>query len=993
MRSLPPFWACWSHWPVTSKGLVCIFINVASIVSRLRRHYLSLFVDEHMPDVLLLAEHKLNSRHNYDLDGYTCFRQHRLRGSGGGTAVLVRNNIRCERVMLRNCNIEYTAVKIHRNNGGSTTVVSMYSPPREILTTADLAPVSELLEGGEVLVGGDFNAKHPYLGGSLTNPKGRVLYDFLLGCPDLDVCRTDGPTRVTESTASYIDIFLASSGLLHGRTPLDRVAVLDYESDHSAIRMVINGSDFVEQEVPELFNFGKIDKRRFNTDLSTRLSGHCLPLNRNATITEIDQYIEYLTASIRGAMDVSIPKRQRRKGLPDLPSPIKDLIAEKKRMKRRMHRTSDYLRKQAIKVEIKNLKEVIGGAIADFEERHRTNFLERIRVDGTTFRKVKEAAGLLTRNSVGDLDEDDHTIADDSGKAVLLARNFAAVHGGNLNLIQPDFKSLVEREVASLSNRAPLITFCDTITACGTNPTVISSQNWLISPNDIGSALRRRPNKRSSGLDGIPDVVLKVTNNVIWDYIAVIFNHCLNLGYFPMSWKRASVVPILKPGSDPGSCASYRPISLLSSLGKLLERFILDNLRDTILDKGILLDNQFGFKDGHNTSHGLMVLSDYVSRGLSKRYATIAVSLDCAKAFDTAWQEGIVYKMMNKGFSEVMCRMVSDFLRERTFSVKVGDVNSPDNMVAAGVPQGSLLGPILYNIFVSDIPLPSDGDLLLLYADDILMASSGACARIVNNRVNAYLETLNEYFVKWGIRLNVEKSVGIIFKGTRRYLFKNCRRYVPVLRVGSSLIPISDNMKYLGVIFNERFEFYRHLDHVLSRVKRIFTIYCAMLRGRNGLSLAVRLLIYKQIIRPIVAYAFPAWFTISSSQMERIRVWERRILSACLRLRPTYGPDGTIRWPSCRQIYDGVEFDRIDVFLVKTALAFLEKSADLDNQLVRRCIERGGDDTVMTYRYIPPAGLLTLRRNGRLFVNDRLLYYHRRFGSLDLTDTVYTTDQ
>lgn len=291
------------------------------------------------------------------------------------------------------------------------------------------------------------------------------------------------------------------------------------------------------------------------------------------------------------------------------------------------------------------------------------------------------------------------------------------------------------------------------------------------------------------------------------------------------------------------------------------------------------------------------------------------------------------------------------------------------------------------------MPKPPDGDLLLIYADDTLIASSGARASGVNLRLNAYLATLAEYFKKWGIRLNAEKSKGIIFKGKRKHLYRNSRQFIPTLRVGDSTITIADNIKYLGVIYNERFEFYRHTDYILCKVKGIFAMYLGILRKRAGLDIRVKLLVYKQIIRPLLAYAFPAWFSISSAQMERIRIWERKVLSSCLGLTSTIGENGILKRPSCAQIYDAVDFDRIDIFLVRSALTFLDRSEYLDNELVRQSRNAANDPNCLSGNYLPPASLLELRRQDLLYVNDRLLFYHRRFGTLNILDTVYNTNQ
>ena len=299
----------------------------------------------------------------------------------------------------------------------------------------------------------------------------------------------------------------------------------------------------------------------------------------------------------------------------------------------------------------------------------------------------------------------------------------------------------------------------------------------------------------------------------------------------------------------------------------------------------------------------------------------------------------------------------------------------------------------MYNILLSDIPPPPEGDLLLIYADDILVASSGPRMSTVNRRLNGYLSSLDEYFRKWGIKLNAAKSNGIIFKGSGLNLYPNARKFTPKLKIGTSEIKCSSSMKYLGVVFNERFNFIGHIDHVLQKSKKTFFAYHKVISRHNGLSKQVRLLIYRQIVRPTLAYAFPVWFAISSHQMERLRIWERRILSTCLGLKTVIHNDGTMRRPSCKEIYNSVDFGRIDTFLVNSGLKFLENCKNLDNDLVKACFSTSDADSVTERKSLGPLDLLFLHERDLLETDGKLLFYHRRFNTLDIDNVVYNIMQ
>lgn len=989
-----PSLVCLSLWGTMARILKCIFANVNSIVSRHRRHYLNLFLSEHKPDVMLLAEHCLSPRHKLDIRGYTLYRRNRQNGRGRGTAVLVRDNIYSEEILLDTGEIECTAVRIRGVNGNFTIFISMYLAPNKTFDSSYFGRIRELATEGSIVIGGDLNARHPYWGDPYTNRSGTNLREFLLMCPDLDIQRTEGPTRINAVLSSYIDFFLTTVDIT--TVSGDRLRTLDYESDHRAVEIVFQTSELMDRERPVIYDYDHIDVRKFRTVLNRKLADHVLPIDRNVSEGDIDSCIDSMNMAFVQAMDQSIPKiAVGAKGLRRLPQNILDFIAHKKRLKRTLHRCEEPGRRNILKADIRNLDKIIQGSISVFERDRWTDYLGRIRMNNRTYRNIKAAAGISSRPPIGNLkDSTGGMISDDPGKANLLADSLFQVWQSGPDHRDDGFASTIRNAISPLGGLPPLTRFGETISAGGRSDNRTFGGISFVDSGKVGEALRNRSNKRSSGVDRIPDFVLRKTDSATWEFLCILFNHCLNLGYFPRAWKEAIVVPILKPGSDPGQCGSYRPISLLSAVGKLFEYFVLGMINDWMFESDILKDFQFGFRQGLSTSHALMVLTDYIAKGLYKRCPTMAVGLDFTKAFDTVWHEGIVFKLMDLGLDPGICRIVQSFLNERTYRVRVNNSLSDGKPVSAGVPQGSLLGPVLYNIFVTDIPQPPEGILLLAYADDILIASTGARARNVNRNMNNYLNVLNDYFVKWGLRLNMDKTVAMIVKGRRKFIYPNWRQFEPCLRLGDGQVRTSDRMKYLGVIIHENFEYYRHVDYILEKAKKIYSAYQRILRQTGGLDERIRLLLYRQVIRPIISYAFPCWFGISSCQMERLRRWERGVLAACMGMRPRIGPDGVPRRPSCLSIYRAIDFGRIDVFMVEMALRFLERASSSDNLLVRECFNGERNlETVQMSRYLSPVDLITLREAGLLYGDTDLLFYHRRINSLDISDTVYNTAQ
>lgn len=742
------------------RHIKCFFINVNSLVSITRRYYLKTFVDEHKPDILLLAEHKLSKRHCFSLNGYRIFIQTRDEG-GGGTAVLVKERYRCERLTLNTGSIENCGVKVWRENESPIIFASLYLPPSRVFTSSDLDPLLNLGSANEVVIGMDLNAKHPSWGGTITNSRGRAFDNHLIQYPNFRAYPADKPTRPNPFVDdSYIDFFLVTPGLLL-ETNDGPLRAHDFESDHRAIEISILNSNFARIQARTFNDYNRMNIHRFQRKIQQGVINCSLPTNRNVTTDEIDRAIDDMSNMFREALETSVPKmRVGSNSLGSLPPRILGFIREKRRLTRILRRTGNPDRVPIIKADLRNIEKIIKDSIILFERDRKKKFLQNIRVNSATYRKVKMMAGVAKREPVGDLtDLNSIQIRTEAGKAELLADYAESALQVGLDDVDTTFRSSVESSVESIVEYSPLTTFSEALPADAT--VIADTTSWdeygFVQNDEIGQAIKSRPSKKSVSLDGIPDVALKRAGNSIITFLVVLFNHCLNLGYFPKLWREAMMIHILKPGSDPSLCASYRPISLLSPFGKLFEFIILKRIRKHIRLKGVLKDSQFGFKPQHSTSHALSVFADYVCDGLNRKRGTLTVALDFSKAFDTVWHVGILHKMQQHEFSRQTCRLVGSFLQNRTFRVKVGEQVSNIRTVRAGVPQGSILGPILFNIYVSDIPSPPQDGILLTYADDVLVAIRGPRASILNNRMNAYMEELFQYYKKWGLKGYISK--------------------------------------------------------------------------------------------------------------------------------------------------------------------------------------------------------------------------------------------
>ncbi|GBM07305.1 RNA-directed DNA polymerase from mobile element jockey [Araneus ventricosus] len=284
--------------------------------------------------------------------------------------------------------------------------------------------------------------------------------------------------------------------------------------------------------------------------------------------------------------------------------------------------------------------------------------------------------------------------------------------------------------------------------------------------------------------------------------------------YFPKAWKTAIIVPTPKPGKNPQKADSYRPISLLSTISKLTEAIILKRLTAFTEDK--LVPFQFGFRKKLSTTDQLLRMAEIIRDNLENSRDTGAVFIDIAKAFDSVWLEGLIYKMLVMSIPDGLIKLMNSYLHGRGFTVRVGNSFSSGRTIEAGVVQGSKLGPQCFSIFVNDITRNQE-TLLCMHADDTAIMSTGVSQQEITDNLNSYLAELGRWPIKWKIKVNVDKRQAV------RNKFKTAKQ---------------------------------KLNPLLGK--------------HSKLSLDNKLLTYKSLLRPIITYASPVWRAAAKTHLKKL---------------------------------------------------------------------------------------------------------------------------
>ena len=273
-----------------------------------------------------------------------------------------------------------------------------------------------------------------------------------------------------------------------------------------------------------------------------------------------------------------------------------------------------------------------------------------------------------------------------------------------------------------------------------------------------------------------------------------------------------------------------------------------------IQEINLLPPQQFGFRTQHNTVQPLARIHRLVKENYSENKSTGMILLDVKAAFDSVWHEGLIHKMMKARFHCSLTKIIKSFLTNRSFQVHIEDKQSNIFNLPAGCPQGSVLSPILYNIYTHEFPeLPSATSSI--FADDTAIISSRILASEIINNLQTSIEIVTSYFNKWKIKLNSSKTQAIFFTRKRRAVFTPQTQ----IRMENVDIPWELNVKYLGVILDSKMTFKAHISYTVDKHNKLVKLLYPFINRKSSMSLENKMIIVKVIFHAVMFYAAAVW--------------------------------------------------------------------------------------------------------------------------------------
>ena len=399
----------------------------------------------------------------------------------------------------------------------------------------------------------------------------------------------------------------------------------------------------------------------------------------------------------------------------------------------------------------------------------------------------------------------------------------------------------------------------------------------IINPIDVYRLLINLDTEKATGHDGIGNRLLKEASVPIAEPLAELFNFCLSLGHFPAEWKIAQVLPMFKK-DDRLLPNNYRPISLLPCISKIFEKLLFDHIFAFLKRYGLLNKRQSGFTPGDSTINQLIAICNKLHSHIDNGDEVIGIFLDLSKAFDKVWHDGLLFKIRNIGISGSIYKILTSYLADRKQFVGINGSKSDIKSLKAGVPQGSVLGPLLFLIYINDISNDLSNGVFLFADDSSLFCPiiNGSAAAAVH-KINSDLDKINHWARQWLVTINAKKTFAMLFSR------KTNPTQIPPLILNGTILEFVDKHKHLGIMLSTNLTWTDHIDTLINKCNKLLAL---LKRYKYKWSRSALETCYKSFIRPIIEYGsvlYDSCLVADSIKLEEIQLSAARTVTGAKR--------------------------------------------------------------------------------------------------------------
>ena len=389
----------------------------------------------------------------------------------------------------------------------------------------------------------------------------------------------------------------------------------------------------------------------------------------------------------------------------------------------------------------------------------------------------------------------------------------------------------------------------------------------------ICTAMKRLKKSNGFGLDGISSYFLKAGMPVLASSLSAIFNNSLRQGVFPDCWKTARIAPIFKDGPE-NIKSNYRPISVLPTVSRLFEKVLYGQLYQYLDENKLLYLHQSGFRSLHSCVTCLLKSTNDWYTDIDRGNVNAVVFIDLKKAFDTVDHSILLEKLSLYGIRGIELEWFRSYLSGRKQCCKVNGHISNIESIRYGVSQGSCLGPLLFLIYINDLPLALDNAKVTMYADDTSISYSSKSVDEINSAINDDLSSLKLWLEGNKLSLNVTKTQAMLI-GSRAKLqnISNSDVISPKFVIDDEVVPMINEAKYLGIQIDKTLGWKEHINIIAAKISRGI----GMLRyAKRYVPLSTVKTMYRSIVEPYLRYCCTVWGCCTEADLKRLQILQNR---------------------------------------------------------------------------------------------------------------------
>lgn len=406
-----------------------------------------------------------------------------------------------------------------------------------------------------------------------------------------------------------------------------------------------------------------------------------------------------------------------------------------------------------------------------------------------------------------------------------------------------------------------------------------SEYSQPFSTEEVSAAIKDIKTGKAPGQDGIHSEFLIHCGEFARAWLCRFYTDILRTGQLPKYFKQTKIIAILKQGKADDMPENYRPIALLSAAYKLLERLILNRIGPTLF-QGIPVE-QAGFRPERSTTDQVLSLTTYIEAGYQRKLKTSVAFVDLSAAYDTVWREGLIYKLLKAIPCRTTARLLNNMLSDRHFRVTIGSAESTQRTLNNGLPQGSVLSPVLFNLYISD--MPGTESRRFGYADDWAIATRHKLVENTEEVLTDDLTELGEYFKRWRLKLNPNKTEVCCFHLNNKMANRELQ-----VHIDNQLLRHNSYPKYLGVTLDRTLSFKKHLENTAAKLRtrnNIIHKLCGTTWGSTATTLRCSAL---GLVYSAAEYCAPVWMNSSHTKIIDTQLnTTMRLISGTIKTTPT----------------------------------------------------------------------------------------------------------